>query len=74
MATFIAIDEKINGEKVKGVFNVNIFKMIACNEKKCTVATKNDMFTITKEDHPKSYKNFYDFSQSSSVFRSTVNN
>lgn len=74
MATFIAIDEWIEGEKVKGVFNVNIFKMIACDDKKCTIATKRDMFTVTKEEHPKSYKNFYNFSQSSNVFRSTVNN
>jgi len=76
MATqsFIAIDERINGEKVKGVFHTSIFKMIACSDKKCTVATKGDVFTVTKEEHPKTYANFRAFTESSNVFRASKDN
>lgn len=76
MAThsFIEIDDMINGERVKGVFHTSVFKMIACSSSKCKVATKNDVFTVTKDEHPETYANFRAFTQSSNVFRASQNN
>ena len=76
-ATFIAVEDSISvdGKPIpKGVYHTSIFKFIGCDKTECHVATAGIAFEVSKKDHPKTYQNFSQFSESPNVFKATGTN
>ena len=73
-ATFIAVEDPVDieGNSIPtGIYNTGLFKLISCDQTECRVVTGSVDVMVTKKNHPRTYRNFSEFSKSSNVFRAS---